>query len=107
AKAVAVPGDRKVLHVLPREYKVDGQDGISDPIGMSGVRLEANVHIVTAAQAALTNATKCIEKADLRVAGLVLDPLAASLAVISEDERNLGVCLVDMGGGSCNLLYFV
>lgn len=107
AKAVAVPADRKVLHVLPREFKVDGQDGISDPIGMSGVRLEASVHIVTASQAALTNATKCIEKADLKVAGLVLDPLAGAKAVLSEDERNLGVCLADVGGGSCNLLYFI
>lgn len=107
AKAVAVPGDRRVLHVLPREFKVDGQDGISDPIGMSGVRLEANVHIVTAAQAALNNTMKCIEKAGLKVAGLVLDTLAASHGVLSEDEKNLGVCLVDMGGGSCQLLYFV
>ena len=107
AKAVAVPADRKVLHVLPREFKVDGQDGITDPIGMSGVRLEANVHIVTAAQAALTNSIKCIEKAGLKVAGLVLDPLASSMAVLSDDEKNLGACLVDMGGGACNLLYLV
>lgn len=107
AKAVAVPGDRRVLHVIPREYKVDGQEGITDPIGMSGVRLEANVHIVTAAQAALNNTTKCIEKAGLRVAGLILDTLASSKAVLSEDEKNLGVCLADFGGGSCQLLYFV
>lgn len=107
AKAVAVPGDRRVLHVLPREYKVDGQDGITDPIGMSGVRLEANVHIVTASQAAINNTMKCIERAHLKVSGLVLDPLAASMAVLSEDEKNLGVCLVDLGGGACHLLYFV
>lgn len=107
AKAVAVPADRKVLHVLPREFKVDGQDGITDPIGMSGVRLEASVHIVTAAQAALTNTTKCIEKAGLKVAGMVLDPLASSIAVLCDDEKNLGVCLVDMGGGACNLLYII
>lgn len=107
AKAVAVPGDRRVLHVLPREYKVDSQEGITDPIGMSGVRLEASVHIVTAAQTALNNTVRCIEKAGLKVAGLVLDTLAASHAILSEDEKNLGVCLVDMGGGSCNLLYFV
>ncbi len=73
AKAVAVPADRSVLHVLPREYKVDGQDGILDPIGMSGVRLEANVHIVTSAQTALTNVVKCTEKAGLRIAGFVLE----------------------------------
>jgi cell division protein FtsA len=107
AKAVAVPADRKVLHVLPREFKVDGQDGITDPVGMSGVRLEANVHIVTAAHAALTNATKCIEKSNLRVAGMVLDPVASAMSVLSEDERNLGACLVDIGGGNCNLLYFI
>ena len=107
AKAVAVPGDRRVLHVLSKEYKVDGTEGISDPIGMSGVRLEASVHIITASQAALNNTIKCIEKAGLKVAGLILDPLASSMAVLSEDERNLGVCLVDMGGGASNLLYFI
>ncbi len=107
AKAVAVPGDRKVLHVIPRDFKVDGQDGVSDPIGMSGVRLEASVHIVTAAQSALSNLTKCIERAGLTVERLVLDPLAASMSVLSEDEKNLGVCLADIGGGSCHLLYFV
>jgi len=106
AKAVAVPADRQVLHVLPREYKVDSQDGITDPIGMSGVRLEASVHIVTGGQTALNNTLKCVEKAGLRVNGLVLDPLASSLAVLSEDEKNLGVCVVDMGGGTCNMLYF-
>lgn len=107
AKAVAVPADRTVLHVLPREFKIDGQDGISDPIGMSGVRLEASVHIVTAAQPALANLIKCIEKAGLKVQGLVLDQLASSFAVLSDDEKNLGVCLVDIGGGSTKLIYFV
>ena len=106
AKAIAVPSDRTVLHVLPRGYKVDSQDGITDPIGMSGVRLEANVHIVTGGQSALNNIEKCIEKANLKVSGLVLDQLASSMAVLSEDERNLGVCVVDMGGGTCNTLYF-
>lgn len=107
AKAVAVPADRSVLHVLPREFKVDGQDGIIDPIGMSGIRLEANVHIVTASQAALNNAQKCVEKAGLKVSGFVLDQLASAGAVLSEDEKNLGVCLADMGGGLCKLLYLV
>ena len=107
AKAVAVPGDRRVLHVIPREYKVDAQDGITDPVGMSGVRLEASVHIVTAAQAALNNTVKCIEKAGLKVSGLVLDTLASSYSVLSEDEKHLGVCLIEMGGGSCSSLYFV
>ncbi|NUN04244.1 MAG: cell division protein FtsA [Bdellovibrio sp.] len=107
AKAVAVPADRTVLHVLPREFKVDGQDGITDPIGMSGIRLEANVHIVTGSQSAVNNTVKCVEKAGLKVAGLVLAPLASANAVISNDERNLGVCVVDMGGGACNALYLV
>ncbi len=107
AKAVAVPADRQVLHVLPREYKVDTQDGISDPIGMSGVRLEANVHIVTGGQTAINNTIKCVEKSGIKIKGLVLDSLAASMCVLSEDEKSLGVCVVDMGGGTCNLLYFV
>jgi cell division protein FtsA len=107
AKAVAVPTDRTVLHVLPREYKVDAQDGILDPVGMAGIRLEAAVHIVTASQTALSNNVKCIEKAGLRVAGLVLDQLASAKAVLSEDEKALGVVVVDMGGGSCNIVYFV
>lgn len=107
AKAVAVPTDRSVLHVIPREYKVDGQDGILDPIGMSGIRLEANVHIVTGSSTAISNNLKCIERAGLKVAGLVLDQLASSLAVLSEDEKSLGVCVVDMGAGSCHLIYYV
>ncbi|XGC80258.1 cell division protein FtsA [Bdellovibrio bacteriovorus] len=107
AKAVAVPADRTVLHVLPREFKVDGQDGITDPIGMSGIRLEANVHIVTGSQSAINNSVKCVEKAGLKVAGLVLNQLASATAVISNDEKNLGVSVVDMGGGACNALYFV
>lgn len=107
AKAIAVPTDRQVLHVIPREYKVDSQDGILDPIGMSGIRLEANVHIVTGGYTALANNLKCIEKAGLKCAGFVLDQLAASMAVLSEDEKALGVCVVDMGGGTCNTAYFV
>lgn len=107
AKAVAVPNDRTVLHVIPRDYKVDGHDGILDPIGMAGIRLEASVHIVTGSQTALANNAKCLEKAGLKSAGLVLEPLAAALATLSDDEKALGVCLVDMGGGSCNMIYFV
>lgn len=107
AKAVAVPADRTVLHVLPREFKVDGQDGITDPIGMSGIRLEANVHIVTGGQSAINNTVKCVEKAGLKVSSLVLGQLAAATAVISNDEKNLGVCVADMGGGACSMLYFV
>jgi len=107
AKAIAVPTDRTVLHVIPREFKVDEQDGIFDPIGMNGIRLESNVHIVTGGATAIANNLKCIEKAGLKIAGIVLDQLAASMAILSEDEKSLGVCVVDMGGGSCNLIYFV
>ncbi|MEN0058137.1 MAG: cell division protein FtsA [Bdellovibrio sp.] len=107
AKAVAVPADRTVLHVLPREFKVDGQDGITDPIGMSGIRLEANVHIVTGGQSAINNSVKCVEKAGLKIAGLVLGQLASATSVVANDEKNLGVCVVDMGGGACNALYFI
>lgn len=107
AKAIMVPADRMVLHVIPREYKIDAQDGISDPIGMSGIRLEASVHIVTASQSAVSNLIKCIEKAGFKVMGLVLDHLASSKAVLSEDEKNLGVCTVDIGGGSSKIIYFV
>ncbi len=106
ARAVSVPNDRMVLHVLPREFRVDGQDGISDPIGMSGVRLEASVHIITGSATAVQNTIKCVEKSGLKVAGLVLESLAASFAVLSEDEKNLGACLIDIGGGITNLLYF-
>jgi cell division protein FtsA len=107
AKAIMVPADRMVLHVIPREYKIDAQDGISDPIGMSGIRLEASVHIVTASQPAISNLIKCIEKAGFKVMGIVLDHLAASKAILSEDEKNLGVCTVDIGGGSSKIIYFV
>lgn len=106
AKAVAVPSDREVIHVIPREYKVDEQEGIFDPIGMSGVRLEASVHIVTGGQTALENAVKCTEKAGLRVSGLVLQQLASSLSVLSEDEKNLGVAVVDMGGGTSDVILY-
>ncbi len=107
AKAVAVPSDRDVLHVLPRDFKIDEQDGIFDPIGMSGVRLEANVHIVTAGRTALHNAIKCTEKAGLRVKGMVLQQLASSLAVLSEDEKKLGASVVDMGGGTCDIVTYI
>ena len=107
AKAVAVPADREVLHVLPREFKVDEQTGIFDPIGMSGVRLEANVHIVTAGQTALQNIIKCTEKSGLKVRGLVLQQLASALGVLSEDEKKLGAAVVDMGGGTCDAVVYV
>ncbi len=107
AKAIMIPADRTVMHVLPREFKIDQQDGITDPIGMMGVRLEANVHIVTASQSAISNLTKCIEKAGLRVAGIVMDQVAVTKSVISSDEKNLGVCVADIGGGATKMVYLI
>ncbi|AZZ37656.1 cell division protein FtsA [Bdellovibrio sp. qaytius] len=107
AKAIMIPADRTVMHVLPREFKIDQQDGITDPIGMMGVRLEANVHIVTASQSAISNLTKCIEKAGLRVAGIVMDQVAVTKSVVSSDEKNLGVCVADIGGGSAKMVYLI
>ena len=106
AKAVAIPSDRQVLHVLPKDFKIDGQDGITDPIGMSGVRLEASVHIITANRAIVQNIIKCVQKADVEVAGLVLTQLASSMAVLSADEKNLGASVVDIGGGTCDIITF-
>src|SRR5437762_3619461 len=107
AKAVAIPADQKILHVLPQEFIVDGQEGIRDPIGMSGVRLEAKVHIVTGADSAAQNIEKCIQRCGLDVDDVVLEQLASSFAVLSEDEKELGVCLVDIGGGTTDLAVFV
>lgn len=104
AKAVTVPSDRDVIHVLPREYKVDDQDGILDPIRMSGVRLEASVHIVTAGHTALQNLMKCCERANLKIAGLVLEQYASALSVLTEDEKQLGVAVVDIGGGTSDIV---
>jgi len=107
AKAVAVPADREVLHVLPREFKLDDQAGIFDPTGMTGVRLEANVHIITVGKTALQNIVKCAEKAGLKVRALVLQQLASSLAVLSEDEKKLGAAVVDLGGGTTDIITYV
>ncbi|MEQ1876676.1 MAG: cell division protein FtsA, partial [Bdellovibrionia bacterium] len=107
AKAVAVPGDREVLHVLPRGYKIDDQSEIADPIGMSGVRLESSVHIITGSKTAIQNAVKCTERAGLRVSGLVLEQLASSKVVLSQDEKELGVACVDLGGGTCHIVIYV
>ncbi len=106
AKAVVVPADREVLHVLPREFKLDDQEGIFDPIGMTGVRLEANVHIITAGRTSLQNALKCTEKAGLKVKSLVLQQFASALAVLSEDEKKLGAAVIDIGGGTSDVILF-
>lgn len=107
AKAVAIPNDRQVLHVLPTDFKIDGQEGIFDPIGMSGVRLEASVHIITGSNTAIHNMMKCTQRAGLAVAGVVLQQLASAMAVLSGDEKNLGVTVVDIGGGTCDLITYV
>ena len=104
--AVPVAADQKVLHVLPQEYVLDNQDGIRQPIGMAGVRLEAHVHVVTAALSATQNITKCIQRCGLTVDELIMQPLAASYSALSEDERDLGVCLVDIGAGTTDMAVF-
>jgi len=103
AKAVAIPMDREIIHVLPQEFIVDDQGGIKDPVGMSGMRLEAEVHIVTGAVTSAQNLYKCIRRAGLDVNDLVLEPLASSYAVLSPDEEELGVALLDIGGGTTDL----
>jgi cell division protein FtsA len=106
AKAVAIPADQKILHVLPQEFIIDGQEGIRDPVGMSGVRLEAKVHIVTGADSAAQNIEKCIQRCGLAVDDVVLEQLASSYAVLTDDEKDLGVCIVDIGGGTTDIAVF-
>ena len=106
AKAVAIPADQKILHVLPQEYIIDAQEGIRDPIGMSGVRLEAKVHIVTGADSSAQNIVKCVQRCGLAVDDIVLEQLASSYAVLTEDEKDLGVCIVDIGGGTTDIAVF-
>ncbi len=106
AQAINIPLDREILHVLPQEYIVDSQDGIIEPLGMSGVRLEVKVHVVTAAVSAVQNIIKCCEKAGLEVKDIVLEQLAASEAVLTDDEKDLGVALIDLGGGTTDIAIF-
>ena len=106
ASAMAIPADQQILHVVPQEYVVDGQEGIQDPIGMSGVRLEAKVHMVTGTLSAAQNLYKCVERCGLTVERLVLQHLASADAVLSPDERDLGICLVDIGGGTCDIAVY-
>ena len=106
ARAMPIPTDQQVLHILTQEFIVDGQDGVKEPIGMSGVRLEVKVHIVTGAVSAAQNIVKCVRRCGLEVNDLILQPLASSLAVLTEDERELGVCLVDIGGGTTDIAVF-
>jgi cell division protein FtsA len=107
ARAIPVDADRQILHVLPREYTVDSQDGIRDPIGMSGVRLGVKVNLVTAATSCVQNVIRCAERCGLTVADVVLQPLASAEAVLSDDEKEIGVAVVDIGGGTTDILCYV
>ena len=106
ARAVALPSGQKILHILPQEYVIDGQEGIQDPLGMAGVRLEVKVHIVTCALNVSQNIVKCVSRCDLNLDDIVLNALASSYAVLTDDEKELGVCLVDMGGGTIDVAVF-
>lgn len=106
ARAVAIPADQKILHILPQEYIIDNQDSIREPIGMSGVRLEAKVHMVTGAVSAAQNIVKCVKRCGLEVGDIILEQLASSHAVLTDDEKELGVCLVDIGGGTTDIAIF-
>ncbi len=106
ARAVAIPADQKILHILPQEFIIDSQDGIREPVGMSGVRLEAKVHMVTGAVSAAQNIIKCVRRCGLEVDDVILEQLASSYTVLTEDEKELGVCLVDIGGGTTDIAVF-
>src|SRR5689334_4331387 len=106
ARAVNIPTDQQILHVLRQEFIIDGQEDVREPIGMSGVRLEVKVHIVTGAVSAAQNIVKCVRRCGLEVRDLVLQPLASATAVISEDEKDLGVALMDIGGGTTDLVVY-
>ncbi|MDZ7750775.1 MAG: cell division protein FtsA [Gammaproteobacteria bacterium] len=106
ARAVAIPADQKILHVLPQEFIIDNQEGIREPVGMSGVRLEAKVHLVTGAVSAAQNIIKCVRRCGLEVDDIILEQLASSYSVLTEDEKELGVCLVDIGGGTTDIAVF-
>ncbi len=105
-QAVAIPADQKILHILPQEYVIDAQEGVKEPLGMSGVRLEAKVHLVTCAVNAAQNIEKCIRRCGLDVEDIILEQLASGYAVLTEDEKELGVCLVDIGGGTSDIAVF-
>jgi cell division protein FtsA len=107
AQAVAIPADQKILHILPQEFVIDLQDGIKEPIGMSGIRLEAKVHMVTGSVSASQNIIKCIRRCGLEVEDIVLEQLASCNSVLTEDEKELGVCLIDIGGGTTDIAIFV
>lgn len=106
ARAVAIPADQKLLHIMPQEFIIDGQEGIKEPVGMAGIRLEAKVHIVTGAVSAAQNIIKCVRRCGLEVDDIILEQLASSSSVLTDDEKELGVCLVDIGGGTTDIAVF-
>ena len=106
ARAVAIPADQKILHILPQDFVIDNQEGIREPVGMSGVRLEAKVHMVTGAVSAAQNIIKCVRRCGLEVDDIILEQLASSYSVLTEDEKELGVCIVDIGGGTTDIAVF-
>jgi cell division protein FtsA len=107
AQAMAIPADQRLLHVLPRDYIIDKQDGIKEPLGMAGSRLEAKVHLVTCSENSSQNIHKCINASGLDVEAFVLEQLASSYSVLTHDERDLGVCLIDIGGGTTDMAVFM
>ncbi len=107
AKAIAIPNDQQILHILPQEFIIDGQEDVREPLGMSGVRLEVKVHVVTGAVSSVENITKCVRRCGLEVRDVILQPLASAIAVLSDDEKELGVCLIDVGGGTTDIAVFV
>ncbi len=106
ARAVAIPNDQRILHVMPQDFIIDGQDGIREPVGMSGVRMEAKVHMITGAVSAIQNIVKCVRRCGLEVDDIILEQIASSESVLTEDEREIGVCLVEIGGGTTNIAIF-
>jgi len=106
ARAVPIPADQRILHILPQEFIIDGQEGIHEPVGMSGVRLEVQVHMVTGAVSAAQNIIKCVRRCGLEVQDLILEQIASSYSVLDDEEKELGVCLVDIGGGTTDIAVF-
>ena len=106
AKAIAIPNDQQILHILPQEFIIDGQEDVREPLGMSGVRLEVKVHIVTGAVSAVENIVKCVRRCGIEVKDVILQPLASARAVLNDDEKDLGVCLMDIGGGTTDIAVF-
>jgi len=106
ARAVAIPADQRILHIIPQEFLIDNQEGIQEPVGMSGVRLEAKVHMITGAVSAAQNIVKCVRRCGLEVDDIILEQMASSYSVLTDDEKELGICMVDIGGGTTDIAVF-